>query len=268
MLDSILTSLHKYLISRETVVMLGLYAYSAILQSCSIKNDDVYMPDFISHYEIISDNYKSDINDLIALLKTEYKTYSSKFRISEHYPFLDLYGHNTKIYYDDTLIFWGFSSNNKCVPYHKLKTVVIKNNNFLQTSDFIKIGSFSQLIMMNLTISMHYKLVKSKEMLNYHQKLTQELFLLRSHYFKINNSTIMSKTPFNEIVLQCMGTHVNPQKEYYKKINMKMKDKTGPYIFKYDPSDPSNPKNDIINFKFANSSSNPINDESDLQLTN
>ena len=78
----------------------------------------------------------------------------------------------------------------------------------------------------------------------------------------------MSKTPFNEIVLQCMGTHVNPQKEYYKKINMKMKEKTGPYIFKYDPSDPSNPKNDIINFKFANSSSNPINDESDLQLTN
>ena len=60
-----------------------------------------------------------------------------------------------------------------------------------------------------------------------------------------------------------MGSHVNPQKEYNKKIDKKMKEKSGPYIFKYDPS---NVKVDITELEFANSSSNPINNKDDLQL--
>ena len=265
MLNGILSSIHTFLKSINTIVFIGLYAYSSVLQSCSIKNNQDYVPQNITHYEIISDNYKNDVNNLIELLKSKYSTNSSKFRIIEHYPFLDLYGHNTKIYYDDTLIFWGFDSDKKCIPYQNLNTITIDNNKInIDSEEVVKIGSFSLLIEMNLTMSMHYKLMKNKDMLNYHQKLTQSLFLLRTHYFKITNNTIMDKTPFQEITLQCIGTYTNPQIEYNKRVEKKKKEKSGAYVFKYEPS---NVKVDVTSVKFSDSSSNPINNEDDLQLT-
>ena len=259
--DDILNTVHSFLKTKSSVIIIGSYAYSAIAKLYSMQN--INIPDKIYHYETISDNYVNDTKELIDILHKTYKVNKSKIRIIEHYPFLNLYGYNVKIYYEDLLIYWGFDSNNKCIPYQNINSISVRNKTITSNKEIVKIGSFSLLVEMNLIIALHYKLNKNDNMEKLHKSLTLNLFSLRAKYFKENNLSIMDKTAFQEITLECLGKQINPQREYCKKIDKKIKENSGPYIFKYDPSDV---KVDITSYKFANSSSNPINNSKNLRL--
>ena len=134
------------------------------------------------------------------------------------------YGYNVKILFDDNLILWCFDSNKKCIPYKSLNAVNVVKGKINSVDDVVKIGSFSLLIKMNLVVAIHYKLIKDKNMKNFYECLVTSLFKLRSTFLEKNKLTIMDKTVFDEVVLSCIGVQIDPQREYWKNVEKKIKE--------------------------------------------
>mgnify|MGYP003385894911 CR=1 FL=1 len=268
-LKQILDSVGKFLYNKTSLIVIGLGAYNYLLNKSKLwKQDKKFTFINVPYYEFISEKYKEDVQDLVNMLK---KTYGDdKIKIVEHYPFFQFYGYNVKVYYEDMLLFWACDNAQKCLSCQEVTPISIENNKVTEISNNkIAIGSFALIMMMNLITTIYYRASRDNSKMNLHQIITSHLLIMRNHYFKTQNMTLMDESIFQEFVTTCIGPKINPPREAFeereqKKINRKNKTK-GSYSFCFVPNGINTDETSI--HRFHNSSGNPVNKPRDLIFT-
>ena len=262
-LENILGTVKTFLCTRSSLIVFGLSTYNYLLNISEIwKKDKKFSFINVPYYEFISENYKTDVQDLIDLLK---KTHTNgKFKIVEHYPFFQFYGYNVRVYYDDMLIFWACDIYKKCLPYQEVPIISIKSNKVTDVStNKIRIGSFPLIVMMNLIVTIYHRVSRDNSKMNMHQILTSHLFIMRDYYFKTRNKTLMDESIFQEFNITCIGPKINPPREAFEERENKKKDKTKKsYSFKFVPNGINTDESST--YRFQNTSGNPVNKTRDL----
>ena len=261
-LKNVLNTVYQYLCNKKSLIVIGFYAYNFFLNESKISNkNSKFFPIDIPYYEFISENYYNDVNELVNILKDTYK--DDKFEIKEHYPFFQFYGYNVKVFYNNTLIFWAFDINKKCLPYQEIK-LLEKHKGATKSTNVIRIGSFPLVIMMNFIFTIYNRVNKNNSMTNIHQIFTSNLFTVRNNYFRTKHITFLDKSVFQELTIDCIGPKINPQREFFEEKTRKKEKTKRSYTFRYDPSVGNT--DTTSTYIFLNSSGNPINHTKNLRL--
>lgn len=240
--EKALEIISKFIKDRKSTVLIGFMIYNIYLEESRSNNKKINIP----YYEIISTDYKTDVLELLELLK---ENISPEYvRYEECYPFFQFIGYSVNIYVDDELVAKLYHNNNKCIPY-----VEVNRN---------RIGTF-HLICQFMLIDIVKARVNDEDKDVYFTALSH-IIAFRNKYLKDNKKTIFDKTIFEEFVIDCIGISLSNQME--KKLLIKHRKETGKrYIIRYDPSDKVI---EPYNYIFANSSGNIINKKSNLKIAN
>lgn len=203
----------------------------------------------IPYISVISINYTEDVKKITKLLKTQY----SKIQMIEYYPFFQFVGRKTEYYLDNKLIFVIYSHNSRCTTYEA---------NFSENKKTL-FGTFSLLRMMFLAEHFNFSIHKKKAEATNYLILLNNLFQARIEYLEENNKSVMDNTPFSEFTFECMGNAIDPIRQ--SRLNLIEKIKAGKKArFMYDAE--RNPDGKPPEFRFNNSSGNPIQNTKDLSI--
>jgi len=169
------------------------------------------------------------------------------------------------VYYKKTIILKIYDSNKRCVPYIPVPTYHFDNKKpSKKDNKTINIGTFSTVIMFTMINIMKARVDTDKSLKDLGYAMVSNLLEMKNNYFISNNKNMYDNTIFKEFVIDCKGKPVTPEHErqimieYRRKHNKK-------FIFSYDPSD--NKGYEKGEWKFFNSSGNPIKEPKNLKLT-
>ena len=241
----------KYLINRESCILTGFYMYNCYTYVNKLDN---YIN--IPYYEIISFEYRSDVLDLLDVLKATISP--DKIKIEEYYPFFQFIDYSANIYIDNELVVKIYNNGKKCTPY--IKTVSLVNNEGEILEGNIYIATF-QLACLYILINIIKARVNNQDKTPLYILLSK-IISLRNLYLKNNNKTVFDKTVFEEFIVHCKGYTISNKLEKKKLIEYRKKSGKR-YTIRYDPADK------IIkpfNYIFANSSGNIINNKQNLKV--
>jgi len=256
-IDKINKHLYNELKNKDNFLVVGQYAYNHLLEQSGIMKDKAlgkkYKPIENPFWQIISTNYIPDTANLIINLKKEYK---DKIQYTEFYPLWMFTGYGTVVYYiDDKIeipILHIISHNNRCMPSIKVE----------KGKDYLQYGSFDVIFLMNLIAAFRSKVAGVEEKQHYHNIMTSHLVEMRNYYLKKNKLTLLDESPFKTFIPDCTGSTMEPGRE--TRLLRDKKYKEGKLVvFKYDPLNPKDPPD----YKFANTSGNPINKPINLKVT-
>ena len=96
------------------------------------------------------------------------------------------------------------------------------------------------------------------------QILTSHILAMRKHYFNTSKKNFLDKSMFEELTLDCIGEHVDVIREHIEGIKKKREEKSGPYIYRYEPANKKRDK--APEYRFNNTSGNPIINLKNLRL--
>lgn len=244
-----------YLKTKSSCVVIGLYAFNHYLESSGVlkqKTKTNFNLVNVFYYEFISTNYKSDVLELLDMLKLKFQ--SDSITYIEYYNFFQFTGYFTNIYYEKNLIATIYHNNNKCLPYH-----IIKN---LDNSK-ITIGSFPLLLCFILINIMRIRANNDDTYKDMFYGIASHLVEARNLFFIKNNKNIFSDTIFKDFIIECIGFTQMPDREQRLLLEERKKNNKK-YMFKYDPETDTKI---IPNYFFQNSSGNMINKKKNLKLT-
>jgi hypothetical protein len=240
--------------NNKTLIVYGNYAYNKYLEASGIEKDSnvgkKYKPLDIDSYEIISTNYREDGVKLLKMLKSSTK--ADDISIVEYYPFWQFMGYSAVISYNNVPLVTIVHYNRKCLPIKKV--------------DNINLAAFDLTLLMSITLAFRARVQRNEETYQFHNIMTSHLVEMRNYYFKKTGKTMFDETLFEEFVVDCIGTSVDPQREALIERNAKakQKDRKGPIVFRYDPSDGvKEPKSTYV---FSNSSGNSIKNPSNFRI--
>ncbi|AYV84245.1 MAG: hypothetical protein Hyperionvirus20_23 [Hyperionvirus sp.] len=269
-LENLLDVIFNYIQNNKALVVVGFYAYDQFLKASSIlKSNSPNAKKFkyleVPYYEIIVDDYKAQTNQLLDLLKKKYSEIESDIHVTEHYPFFQFWGYFCLIYYKDKVIAKIFSNNKKCTPLIVLPAYKFQNNKFLESDpkNTVNIGSFSTVMLNGLITVFKARVDQDKNLKDLYYTFLSHLMEMRNYFFNSHKKTIYDNTPFKEFVMDCTGVPITPDQE--RQLLFEYRKKHKKYTFKYEPSEDGKPTD--LNFIFANSSGNPINNNKNLKLT-
>lgn len=241
--------------NRESVVVVGLYAYNHYLKfSGLLKYKYVNIP----FYEIISTNYKNDAIELINLLKS---INSDNIHVIENYPFFMYLGYSVDIYYKDLLIAKIYNYNKRCIPFVSVSAEKF-NNIITPSKNTINIGTHALVILYSLIMINKARITQDRQIKDLYYTLISNITDMRNYYFNKYKKTIYDNTIFGEFIMECKGIPITPERERQLIIESRKK-RNKKYIFSYDPNE-TTPEE--INYIFSNSSGNPIRNIKNLQL--
>lgn len=258
--------IYDFIKDKETFIIIGQYAYNYYLEQSKINNDQKIGKLFeqikYPFMQLISTNYVIDTVKLYTVLSNIMKG-DSKLSFKEHNPFWGMTGYGTIISYDNHPVLHIVAHDNKCLPvrvdkarfYNSSKTVVENDHK-------LTFGSFDLVLLMNLISNFRVKVTNTSSKYHYHKIMTSHLGEMRSYYLKKSGKNLLDKSPFQSLIIDCVGKAVDPvkcamarRKENSRKGKM--------IVYRYDPENPK-PKPD---FKFFNSSGNEIRNTSNLKVT-
>ncbi|ARF09262.1 hypothetical protein Catovirus_2_211 [Catovirus CTV1] len=260
----LLSVTHKFLEGRDSTITVGFYAYDHFLKESTIlKQNNPKAKKFklleVPYYEIISTNFRDDS----LLLISKMKELIGDIEVVEHYPYFQFLGHSVYIYYQGILICIIYHYNKKCLPFIKVSSDIFNRNDVIKGTSFINIGTFSLTLMYALMTSMKAKTDNDNNTKSLYYTFISHLLEMRKYYFEKTGKNMLSGSIFKDFVLECKGYAVTPEKERALLIESRKKKKQRPQ-FAYDPSDGK--IDSEINYVFANSSGNPINNPKNLKL--
>lgn len=262
--NKLMSIIHKFLENNDRAVTVGFYAYDHFVLESGISQNSKYKLVEVPYYEIILTEYRADARTLIKQLKDTYSEYTTDVTTVENYPFFQFFGHSVNIYYKNTMLAKLFNNNKKCIPYTSVKSHVFDNNKYTKgNSEMINIGSFNMTLLYALITVMKARVDDDRNTKHIYYTLISNIVESRNYYMAKNKKTIFDDTIFKEFVIPCIGVPITPENERKliiesrKKLNKK-------YMFLYDPAE--NIK-EAVNYVFANSSGNPINNAKNLKLT-
>jgi len=255
----IMTSIINYICDQKTIIMIGFYAYNVFANHSGMKNKKLQN---LPYYEFISTQYKKDGIDMVNMLKSKFG--DDNIRACEYYPFFQLYGYNCEIYYKDIKIVHIYSHAKRCTPYKCITCTSDESGKRTKDEKHIKIGSFQQVLMMNMALTIHARTNKIKDMMNVYQVITSNLLTMKKQYLKNNNKTIIDDTIFQDFVINCTGETIDSKRESFIERDQMKKEKKKMYIYRYNPAQKkSEPES---NYRFPNLSGNAIRNSKNLRL--
>ncbi|AYV81708.1 MAG: hypothetical protein Harvfovirus54_5 [Harvfovirus sp.] len=272
MMENLLEVIFNFVKNNRTLVVVGFYAYDHFLKASNIlKSNSSNHKKFkyleVPYYEIIMDEYKVQTLELLSSLKKTYPLLEKDIHVTEHYPFFQFWGHFSFIYYKDKIIAKIFTNNKKCTPLQVVPADRFANYKILAEPDpknIVNIGSFSTVMLYALITVMKARVDQEQNVKQLYYSFLSHLTEMRNYYFNSTKKTIYDDSIFKEFIVECTGIPITPDQErqlmieYRKKHNKK-------YIFSYEPSEDT--KGTDLNFVFANSSGNPINNYKNLKLS-
>lgn len=266
--EKINKTIYDFIKEKETFIITGQYAYNYYLEQSKIDKDSkigiskLFEQIKYPFMQLISIDYVLDTVKLYMAISSSIKG-DDKLSFKEHYPFWGMTGYGTVISYDNFPVLHIVSHNDKCLPinvdkarfYNSGKTIV--ENNYKLT-----FGSFDLVLLMNLISNFRAKVTKMTDKYHYHKIMTSHLGEMRTYYFKQNGKNLLNKSPFQSLIIDCMGKAVDPIKCTMERRKERKK-KGKMIVYRYDPENPT-PKPD---YKFFNSSGNEIKNTINLKVT-
>lgn len=246
--------------NKTSYIITGQLAYNYFLDESQImKTNKIYEFIDMPLIQIISTNYIHDA----AILLHKLREFNIDIKFIEHYPFFQFTGYNVIAYYKDIPILHITSHNDRCTPIRKVSFKTFYEGKIdVDKKDFIQLGSFDVVFLMNLIGAFRCDINDVNDKLLYHNIMTSHLIDMRNYYFEKNKKNLLDNTLFQSFVPTCIGDSYDPLKQTIKERRQKILDKKRP-IYKYTPESGA----DIPDFKFCNTSGNPIIKSQNFKVT-
>ena len=246
--ENVFKTLRKEFLHNKDFIVIHHYAFNYLIKKTTQSKFVIDIP----YLSVISVNYTQDVKDVTNKLE---KLYPEKIRIKEYYPFFQFLGRKTEFYLDGKLIFVIYSHNERCTVYQA---------NFSENKKTL-FGTFSLLRLMFLAEYFNQLIHKNKKQSEEYMNLLQNLFFVRNTYLDDKDLTVMDDSVFQEFTFECMGKGIDTIRHSRLRVIERIK-KGKPAKFRFDPE--RNPDGKAPDFKFANSSGNPIVNSKDFSLNN
>jgi hypothetical protein len=261
--------IYEFILSRQTIINIGFYAYNYYLKESKIfagkKQDSKnmkYIP--VPYYEMISTNYRTDFLDLMTKLETNELVKSSNLQHIEFYPFFQFTDSSVEIRLGDDIIALIYNNNKKCYPYLDVPAVKFNKKSLEEHKKHtIKIGTFQVTLLHTLINAMRARVISDKDNMNMYFTMVSHLVTMRNYYFHTTKKNILDTTPFMDFVINCIGETITPEKQRKLMIEYKKK-KNKRLTFTYEPA--SGVKDPDSTYIFANTSGNQINNPKNMKL--
>jgi hypothetical protein len=215
----------------------------------------------LNELECISINYDNDIkiidNILKDILGDDYHNVEKIF----YKPFFQFYDTHIEFLYKKDKLIIIYNNNNKCIPYHnlyididKIKINTLQLGGYLKKKkindkNIIKIGTFI-LYFNHLLIHRHYYFINRSSNYKLYEIIMNHLLISRNEYLNKKNITVLDKSPYQEFIIKCHGSTIDPKREFRLRIEERKK-KNQRYTFTYDPQ--QHPNSIVApNMKFNN----------------
>lgn len=291
-LDIAFRTVHEFFKNRDTVVVLGSYAYDHYVLKSGIqdrsktnaqtggRNNNTHnagadrnvkkatniklIP--VNYYEAISTSYKKDARNLILKLRDKFLDDGKLVVYEESYPFFQYLGYSVTIMFDGYVICKLYHHNNRCTPYLSVPAHYFDDQTY--TSDNkdsksrIQIGSYPTIILYNLITIMKARTDNDKHTTDTYYKINSHLIEMKNWYLDNNNFTIYDDTMFKNFVVECRGESTSPMMDLQIRIQLKMAS-GGRYRFRYNPEKDRDTKE---MYQFKNTSGNPIKNVKNHQI--
>ncbi len=234
----------EFIKNNPSVYVFGDFAYNQFVKESKIKNKNISIID-VNLYQIISTNYKQDVEKLVSTLK------NSKINISiiEYYPFCNFTGFSVEIMCDGEVIAKMYNHLKRCCP---IKKINIDNK-------IVQIGSFDYILLMEMVLSFRQKVLNDKNKKKYHDTIISNLIKMRKHYFERKHKTLLDDSLFQSFISSCIGEAVDPMAEAKKLRKEKKANKSSSFFYK--------PIRELKNkWIFANTSGNAISNPKNLKF--
>lgn len=266
--DYAIETIHKFLLKRDSIIIVGFYAFNHFLKESRILDNKADAKKYeyirIPYYELVSTDYRNDAINLIDYLKTIF-TKQDDITNVEHYPYFQFTGYSVRIYFENQLIAIIYDHNKRCHPYKEVPAIQFgtKYDNKDNSKYILKIGTFHLTMLYALISVMYYRTTESDNLKDLYYTFMSRLIDIRNYYLEKNKKTVLDESLFQEFVIKCLGHTLPPQQEFA--LQRERRIKAGKIIaFRYNPRSDSRP--DTKAYIFKNSSGNPINKEKNLRL--
>lgn len=243
-------TVHKFLIDKKTIVVVGMYAFNHLVNEVNNMFID------INYYEIISTYYKMDAKELILTLQKKFPTGKTRITYKECYPFFQYLGYSVDIFFDNIIICRMYHYNTKCIPYFDVPAYYFTCGSYNNNEGNIRIGSFATQLLYNLINVIRSDTNNDVNTKNLYYNLIAHMIKLKTQYIKKTNKTIFDESLFQEFVLRCVGETMTPQMEKAMRIDAKIK-KGLRYSWCFNPINDKDVNNTVM-YNFKNSTGNYI----------
>jgi hypothetical protein len=209
----------------DSVIHIGTYA----VQFYTINKEKRLLP-----YEIMSVNYKKDVNNINELLTKKFK-----IETKEYFPYFQFYERHINFIYNGKVLLSIFDGVHKCVPFRKYEAGNIATFQYVLLHHLIK----------------YYYAINNKVDVTNINNILGEIIRTRNNYLKKNNKTIMDDTIYREFIIECLGKATDWKRNaYFEKKEKFQKGKM--VMYRYNPETDADDK--LPDYKFANTSGNEI----------
>lgn len=211
----ILNIIYDNILTQYKFVIVGPHAFKYYFKKATSKSCF-----YDNYYEIIVDNYDSDLAIILKIIKIHFNT---RFNYVKYHPFFVFMDNRCEIFIDGVLSLIVHGDNKRCTIYKFMK----KKN--------IYMGTFSLVCLYLLYWAFYYKIVcnnvaKYNTMFN----MLCSLIKVRDEYLDAKNITVLDKSPFQDFRIKCNGDTMETLR--YSRIYASKNP------FRYVPSENSNPK--------------------------
>jgi hypothetical protein len=264
----LLGTIFDFIKDNDNLIVTGKYAYDVMLHESKIMDSPTLGKKYKyikpCPYQFVSIKYREDVKALLDKLRQDNKTLASNISIVEHYPFWQLYGYSTYVYYKNYQICHIIHYNRRCTPFKQVDAYVFPNGKAGKEKGKVSIGTFPFNLLMNMCTAFYYRVNKNDELYQFYNIMTSHMVEIRNYYLEKNKKSIFDETLFQEFTYECKGDALDPQRES-RLIKLKKKAEGKPIVFRYKP-ETEYEEHPSTNYRFANSSGNPINNERNYRI--
>ena len=204
----ILKYIKKKIIKKKNLIVIGEYGYNYYIRKYKIP---------ITHYEVISTNFKKDVKFIYKKLNKHFKNIKVKY----YYPFYEFIDYSVEFYYNNILIFKVIKNYDRCIVYNKS----IKKNIYFGTNN---------LVFMHLLFNYFYYYINKSNEYKYYSNLINNFYNYKREYLNNHNITVIDYSRFQDFTLKCHGSHIDPLRKSYVQGKSKVA-KNKPFKFTYIP---------------------------------
>jgi hypothetical protein len=214
------------------LVIIGHKAFNRLMRKSKMKESLYVQEPYIS---LISYNFIEDRNKILDKLRGKF---GKKITFKKYNPFFQFTDKSVEFYYDDELILKLYGRNERCLVYDYSE----KTNHYY--------GSF-QLIQLYLLVNYFHGIIRQNTFIKtIYLTLFTRLLYAKEKYLNENKLTSLSKSPFQEFTINCVGKPVNLLRESRLKMMKNIQERKR-VKFRYKPKgEPGK----VPEFRFSNSS--------------
>lgn len=219
------------------LIIIGHKAFNRLIRKAKLDETFYVQESYIS---LISYNFIEDRNKIYQDLKNKF---GNKISFKKFNPFFQFTDKRVEFYFGKELILKLYGRNERCLVY-----------DYSEKSQYYY-GSF-QLVQLYLLVNYFHGIIKNNTFLKTtYITLFTRLLYAKEKYLNDNNINSLSKSPFQEFTIDCLGEPVNLLRESRLKMIKNFKEKRRAK-FRYKPKgEPGK----IPDFKFSNTTGDVYN---------